>query len=224
MKRLLIALVAAGGAAYLWRRRQASTPTRPWRSPAAEAPPSSAPPKLGGEVDAELLAILACPLDKQPVTREGNYLVCQECQRHYPIRDGIPVMLIDEALTPEQAASATSSRRRALSARSRNPQVSARRRGFSAKQRLCDVHNERLRFWTPGTVSSGAPQKYSASHGHGRPHHAGFARQFLCACRLLDHRAARALSPRRHLNPPKPPQRRVTTNLGKEQPTRCLPK
>ena len=53
----------------------------------------------------ELLAILACPLDKQPVKREGNYLVCQECQRHYPIREGIPVMLIDEALTPEQAAS-----------------------------------------------------------------------------------------------------------------------
>ena len=32
--------------------------------------------------------------------------MCQECQRHYPIRDGIPVMLIDEALTPEQAAAA----------------------------------------------------------------------------------------------------------------------
>jgi uncharacterized protein YbaR (Trm112 family) len=43
-------------------------------------------------------------LDKQPVTRQGNYLVCAECQRHYPIRDGIPVMLVDEALTPEQAA------------------------------------------------------------------------------------------------------------------------
>ncbi len=55
-------------------------------------------------VDPELLEILACPLDKQPVTREGNYIVCSECKRHYPIRDGIPVMLIDEALTPEQAA------------------------------------------------------------------------------------------------------------------------
>ena len=64
------------------------------------------PPKLGGDVDPELLAILACPLDKQPVTREGNYLVCAECHRHYPIREGIPVMLIDEALSPEQAAEA----------------------------------------------------------------------------------------------------------------------
>ena len=71
-------------------------------TPAVDVP--SEPPKLGGDVDPELLAILACPLDKQPVTRQGNYLVCQECQRHYPIREGIPVMLIDEALTPEQAA------------------------------------------------------------------------------------------------------------------------
>ena len=54
--------------------------------------------------DLEDQIMLACPLDKQPVTRVGNYLVCQECQRHYPIREGIPVMLIDEALTPEQAA------------------------------------------------------------------------------------------------------------------------
>ena len=42
-------------------------------------------------------------MDKQPVTRQGDYLVCGDCQRHYPIRDGIPVMLVDEALTPEQA-------------------------------------------------------------------------------------------------------------------------
>ncbi len=100
MKRLLVVLLAAGGAAWWWRSR-----SRPegWAStPAPEVP--SEPPKLGGEVDPELLAILACPLDKQPVTRQGNYLVCQECQRHYPIREGIPVMLIDEALTPEQAA------------------------------------------------------------------------------------------------------------------------
>jgi uncharacterized protein YbaR (Trm112 family) len=103
MKRLLIVLLAAGGAAFWWRRRQAAGGET---EAVAPAPVSNEPPKLGGDVDPELLAILACPLDKQPVKREGNYLVCQECQRHYPIRDGIPVMLIDEALTPEQAASA----------------------------------------------------------------------------------------------------------------------
>jgi uncharacterized protein YbaR (Trm112 family) len=104
MKRLLFLLVAAGGAVWWWRRRSTSE-TDAW-APAATPETPSEPPKLGGEVDPELLAILACPLDKKPVSRQGNYLVCQECQRHYPIRDGIPVMLIDEALTPEQAAAA----------------------------------------------------------------------------------------------------------------------
>jgi uncharacterized protein YbaR (Trm112 family) len=104
MKRLLLLLVAAGGAAWWWRNRSSSSGSDWAAAPAPEVP--AEPPKLGGDVDPELLAILACPLDKQPVTRQGNYLVCQECQRHYPIRDGIPVMLIDEALTPEQAAAA----------------------------------------------------------------------------------------------------------------------
>ncbi len=102
MKRLLLLLAAAGGAAFWWSRRSKGE-SDTWQSP-AESPVSDEPPKLGGDVDPELLEILACPLDKQPVTRQGNYLVCSECQRHYPIRDGIPVMLIDEALTPEQAA------------------------------------------------------------------------------------------------------------------------
>jgi len=107
MKRVLFLLLAAGGAALWWRNRS-SNDGESWSSPetAGHVDISPDPPKLGGDVDAELLAILACPLDKQPVTRQGNYLVCQECQRHYPIREGIPVMLIDEALTPEQAASA----------------------------------------------------------------------------------------------------------------------
>jgi uncharacterized protein len=101
MKRLLLLLMAAGGAVVWWRNR--SAPREPLAEPAALP---TEPPQLGGDVDPELLAILACPLDKQPITRAGNYLVCAECQRHYPIRDGIPVMLIDEALTPEQAAAA----------------------------------------------------------------------------------------------------------------------
>jgi uncharacterized protein len=105
MKRLLLLLIAAGGLAFWWRRRS-SGGAETWASAAAPSEAPAEPPKLGGEVDPELLAILACPLDKQPVTRQGNYLVCQECKRHYPIRDGIPVMLIDEALTPEQAAAA----------------------------------------------------------------------------------------------------------------------
>ena len=47
----------------------------------------------------ELLKILVCPLTKQPLIQEGDWLVCKgaEPQRRYPIREGIPVMLIDEA-------------------------------------------------------------------------------------------------------------------------------
>jgi len=106
VKRLLVLVLAGGAAAWWWRRRSGGQTESAWSSATETSVDTSEPPKLGGNVDPELLAILACPLDKQPVTREGNYLVCQECHRHYPIRDGIPVMLIDEALTPEQAAAA----------------------------------------------------------------------------------------------------------------------
>ena len=47
----------------------------------------------------ELLDILACPKCKQPVrpTEDNNGLVCEQCRLIYEIRDGIPIMLIDEA-------------------------------------------------------------------------------------------------------------------------------
>jgi uncharacterized protein YbaR (Trm112 family) len=51
-------------------------------------------------IDPELLAILACPVDHAPVSDEGSSLVCTGCGRRYPVRDGIPVMLVDEAEGP----------------------------------------------------------------------------------------------------------------------------
>ena len=50
-------------------------------------------------VDQELLEILACPACKTPVTlvKDGTALKCDTCHRVYPIKDDIPVMLIDEA-------------------------------------------------------------------------------------------------------------------------------
>lgn len=53
-------------------------------------------------IDDELLSILACPACKTNVKLEGERLICQNpsCGLRYPIRDGIPVMLIDEAEKP----------------------------------------------------------------------------------------------------------------------------
>jgi uncharacterized protein len=54
-------------------------------------------------ISKELLEILACPLCKEEVhiTPDGTGLKCQKCHRIYPIRDDIPVMLIDEAKIEE---------------------------------------------------------------------------------------------------------------------------
>ena len=50
-------------------------------------------------VDPELLEILACPNCKTAVTvvKGGAALKCATCHRVYPIKEDIPVMLIDEA-------------------------------------------------------------------------------------------------------------------------------
>jgi uncharacterized protein len=47
----------------------------------------------------ELLDILVCPLCKTPVTSTPDQqgLKCATCRRVYPVRDDIPVMLVDEA-------------------------------------------------------------------------------------------------------------------------------
>lgn len=50
------------------------------------------------KVDEKLLEILVCPVDKEPVKQEGDFIVCSACKRKYPIREGIPVMLVDEAV------------------------------------------------------------------------------------------------------------------------------
>jgi uncharacterized protein len=50
-------------------------------------------------VSKELLEILVCPLCKAPVkpTADQQGLKCPTCHRVYPVRNDIPVMLIDEA-------------------------------------------------------------------------------------------------------------------------------
>lgn len=50
-------------------------------------------------ISKELLEILVCPLCKETVELQAgdSGLKCIKCHRVYPIRDEIPVMLIDEA-------------------------------------------------------------------------------------------------------------------------------
>ena len=50
-------------------------------------------------VSQELFDILVCPEDKAPVrlTPDQSGLKCEQCRRVYPIKDDIPVMLVDEA-------------------------------------------------------------------------------------------------------------------------------
>jgi uncharacterized protein YbaR (Trm112 family) len=47
----------------------------------------------------ELLDILVCPVCKKPLQLKetGESLKCLECRRVYPVRDNIPIMLVDEA-------------------------------------------------------------------------------------------------------------------------------
>lgn len=51
-------------------------------------------------INRELLEILACPKCKGDIrlTEKEDGLVCETCKLLYPIRDGIPIMLIDKAL------------------------------------------------------------------------------------------------------------------------------
>ena len=51
-------------------------------------------------IDKELLSILACPACKTDVLLEGDKIVCTKCGRRYPVKDDIPIMLIDEAESP----------------------------------------------------------------------------------------------------------------------------
>jgi len=63
--------------------------------PAGEPPP---------EVDPRLLEVLVCPLTKQPLEydRARGELISRAARLAYPVRDGVPVMLADEARSLEE--------------------------------------------------------------------------------------------------------------------------
>ncbi|MBW3666962.1 MAG: Trm112 family protein [Actinobacteria bacterium] len=53
-------------------------------------------------LDETLSRILVCPADRADLSEDeaASRLVCTECGRRYPVRDGIPIMLIDQAEPP----------------------------------------------------------------------------------------------------------------------------
>ncbi|MGB8475233.1 MAG: Trm112 family protein [Candidatus Acidiferrum sp.] len=52
----------------------------------------------------DLLETLACPICKTPVklTADNSGLKCGTCRRVYPVRDDIPVMMVEEAKIEEE--------------------------------------------------------------------------------------------------------------------------
>lgn len=66
---------------------------------------------LGGQISAELLKILVCPEDKGPLelVDDGKFLLNARNGYRYPIRNGIPVMLIEEGKKYRDLSAATKS-------------------------------------------------------------------------------------------------------------------
>ena len=52
-------------------------------------------------IDTELLEILRCPITRSRLRQEGDYLIAEVGGIAYPVRQGIPVMLAEEAKLPD---------------------------------------------------------------------------------------------------------------------------
>ena len=59
-----------------------------------------------GEIDPRLLEVLVCPLTRGPLEydREKRELVSRQAKLAYPVRDGTPIMLPEEARSLEEGA------------------------------------------------------------------------------------------------------------------------
>jgi uncharacterized protein YbaR (Trm112 family) len=63
------------------------------------------PAPTSNTLDPELLDILRCPLTRSRLRQEGDFLLSEVGGLAYPVRDGIPVMLVEEARLPAGVAS-----------------------------------------------------------------------------------------------------------------------
>lgn len=59
-------------------------------------------------IEPDLLELLACPVcdSRPPLREEGGYLVCTEKGHRFPVVDGIPHLLPEDAIAPKENASA----------------------------------------------------------------------------------------------------------------------
>jgi len=57
------------------------------------------------KVDEELMKIMVCPIAHAPLVQVGDWLYSTDAKtrRKYPVRDGIPIMLVDESQVADQA-------------------------------------------------------------------------------------------------------------------------
>src|SRR6478609_1925392 len=53
-------------------------------------------PQNANVIDADLLALLVCPVDHAALELKDSDLICTECGRSYPIVDGIPNMVVED--------------------------------------------------------------------------------------------------------------------------------
>lgn len=101
MKRqlLLLGLPVVAGAVWLGRRLRRSGGGGAGETSDLGSDPDLPPIEWDGTLPQDLLEILACPKCKSPISyeQEERRLVCAVCQVYYPVRDGIPILLIEEA-------------------------------------------------------------------------------------------------------------------------------
>jgi uncharacterized protein YbaR (Trm112 family) len=66
---------------------------------------SSAPP-ISADVDPRLLEVLVCPVTRGPLDydRDRGELISRKAKLAYPIRDGVPIMLAEEARPLDEGA------------------------------------------------------------------------------------------------------------------------
>jgi uncharacterized protein YbaR (Trm112 family) len=63
-------------------------------------------PVVNHEIDRRLLEVLVCPLTRGPLIydRANNELISKQARKAYPVRAGVPIMLVDQArdLVPDE--------------------------------------------------------------------------------------------------------------------------